>query len=646
MKSSQPRHLLLRAATALAVVALTATISSCGGGNTGDSADVTLTAAASAMTPPADGFAFANFGSANTKETMNGEDMRLMFGDGVCSNGTASPCQLTAEAAAWVQMVNQSRESGHCEGMVVQAASRFTTSASPKTPELTNVGDTTHGIIRAFATQFFPAVKKETDVWATKSLKEILAALGESFAAGKVTYTMGLYSDQGGHAVLPLSVEYPDPDTAKVHIYDTNWPGSDRYVMFDLKKNEWRFSFAGVDPENDPSIWTGGKGDIDMASLDTRTGATVPFGSSDNAVKGNFLVIRSTALNWKVKTSEGDLTAASGGVMDTSVRPLRAANMNSLPEYVVSTTSTDIDLVLPDAASVYVVSAKKVVHITTGGSAAPIVMKENKVVTSDAAARISVAAKDFAATVIGIASDITVSDTSLLVTADGVSQPVLVDAKVPQVTVTARGGKLVTTPGSDIVAPTATLPNDLIQPDTKPGLPPQDQRTLATAPSTTTTTTTAPISTVSPTTTVKSTNTTVKTSTTTSTVTSTTPTTAPPTTVAQSNIVALQYYSNGGSLPTMINGYSIPTLSFKLINTNNQWDTSGTGDCSAILLPETNAGSLNGASLSGSTLATASGGVCSFNGMVINGTSGTKYRIKVSLSNSTATTTLGPFTLY
>ena len=91
-------------------------MSACSGGGSGSSTNSDArVAAASGLAVETDGFAFANFGSANTPEVMNGEDLRAMFGDGVCTNGASTPCAPTSEAAAWAQMVNQSRQAGHCE---------------------------------------------------------------------------------------------------------------------------------------------------------------------------------------------------------------------------------------------------------------------------------------------------------------------------------------------------------------------------------------------------------------------------------------------------------------------------------------------------------------------------------------------------
>ena len=610
-------------------------MSACSGGGSGSSTNSDArVAAASGLAVETDGFAFANFGSANTPEVMNGEDLRAMFGDGVCTNGASTPCAPTSEAAAWAQMVNQSRQAGHCEGMVVQALNRFSTSATPKTSELKNQADTTHGIIRAFATQFFPAVKKESDSWAKKSVGDIVAALNESFSSQKITYSMGLYSDMGGHAVLPLSVEYPTESTAKVHIYDTNWPGQDRYVLVDLEADTWEFSFSGQDPLNDPNVWTGGKGDIDLASMENRLSTDAPFETGSNGVLGNFLVIRSASLDWSVRTPTGVVSPTDSTDATATVRPLRTAATKSVPEYIVTTSSPEIDLTLPGISSAYAVGGGKVISVVTRGTDEPITIKPTRVVFP-AAATLSLADGDLAATVTGGSGYIDVNKASLTISVSGMTEEVTVNTQKPQVTVTVKNGKGTTTTGSAITTPQPTLPTELVQPDTKQGLPPQTNRTLAAGIATSTTvagsaTTTAGTNT---TTTVKSTNGSTSTSSTTST-----------TTNNQNNIVALQYT---GSQNTWTNGQPInATLTFRLINASNQWASTASGTCALTLLPEFDNGSLGGASLSGNTSASANGnGTCSFSSVTINGTSGVKYRLRASLNGSGANTTLAPFTL-
>ena len=613
-----------------------ALITSCSsGGSSGDSSPASRVAAASGLVAETHGFPFANFGASNSPEVMNGEDLRLMFGDGVCENGKATPCSPTSEAAAWAQMVNQSRQSGHCEGMVVQAINRYTTNASPLTSTLTNEADTTHGIIRAFATQFFPKVRKESNKWAKKSIGEILSTLQESFASKKVTYTMGLYSDMGGHAVLPLSIEYPTDTTAKVHLYDTNWPGEDRYVDFDLKANTWRFSFSGNNPATDSGAWTGGKGDIDLSSMESRLTTDAPFNTGSNGVLGNFLVIRSAALDWKIETSSGTVSPTSNSDSTATIQPLKSATTTSLPEFVVYTESANLSLSLPSASSVYAVGNNKVVSVITKGSTQPVDITADAV-TVPSSAEASVASDDLAATVRGGDATISRTDTSLTVTGKDISAPVIVNRSKSEVTVVIGNGKFSTTAGSSITQAFPALPKSLVPADTKAGLPPQDVRALSVAPVDASTTTV--VATTVPT---SSTSTSIKTTTTT---TSTTVASTTTTTVAQNAVIALQYQ---GSTQTWIRNQSIPTMNFRFINTSNQWASTASGTCTVTLLPEFDNGTLNGAQLTGTLSTTATGnGTCAFSGVIISGTQGVKYRLRFAVQGTTATTTLGPQTLY
>jgi hypothetical protein len=420
-----------------------------------------------------------------------------------------------------------------------------------------------------------------------------------------------------------------------VHIYDTNWPGQDRYVLVDLEADTWEFSFSGQDPANDPNVWSGGKGDIDLASMENRLSTDAPFETGSNGVLGNFLVIRSASLDWSVRTPTGVVSPTDSTDATATVRPLRTAATKSVPEYIVTTSSPEIDLTLPGISSAYAVGGGKVISVVTRGTDEPITIKPTRVVFP-AAATLSLADGDLAATVTGGSGYIDVNKASLTISVSGMTEEVTVNTQKPQVTVTVKNGKGTTTTGSAITTPQPTLPTELVQPDTKQGLPPQTNRTLAAGIATSTTvagSATTIAGTNTTTTTVKSTNGSTPTSSTTST-----------TTNNQNNIVALQYT---GSQNTWTNGQPInATLTFRLINASNQWASTASGTCALTLLPEFDNGSLGGASLSGNTSASANGnGTCSFSSVTINGTSGVKYRLRASLNGSGANTTLAPFTL-
>ena len=339
----------------------------CGGGG----AKVELVPVATELRPTPNGYPFANFPASASPEEFNADDLAKMFGSEACVDGVVAPCDPIAEAAAWARMVNQARASGQCEGMVVEASRRFDLSLSPPTVDLVNEGEVTHEIIRTFATQFLPEVQEETLGWGEKSLGAIVAELVESFKTGKVKYSMGLYVERGGHALLPYAVEFPTPDLAVIQLYDSNWPGKNRYVEVDLKAKQWRFSFSGKDPANDPAAWTGGQGFMDLTSLDTRGNSTCPFCASKTKVKNSMIVISSVDTDWSISNANGRYSPSSNNLVEGIVsRPIRGSvSPNSVKalEYVVFVEGNDMKLDLPNTTSAFISQGTAVVQVSTSG---------------------------------------------------------------------------------------------------------------------------------------------------------------------------------------------------------------------------------------------------------------------------------------
>ena len=145
-------------------IAVVLLLASCGGGGSGGGAPVLVEAVATTMRPTPDGYSFANFAAKGSPEEFGGVDLVAMFGEGACVGGVVDPCEPIAEAAAWARMVNQSRASGHCEGLVVEASKRFNKAATPQTVELKNEGEVTHRIFQTFATQFLKETQDETPI--------------------------------------------------------------------------------------------------------------------------------------------------------------------------------------------------------------------------------------------------------------------------------------------------------------------------------------------------------------------------------------------------------------------------------------------------------------------------------------------------
>ena len=402
LKNKTRFPLSLVVAVALAVILA---VAACSGSDTFEGNGAKLD-----VSPTEDGFAFANFGERDTDEYLNGADLALMFGASACVDEVTDPCRPIAEAAAWAMMVNNARTSGHCEGFAVQSALRFDEKAEPKTISLDRDRKVTHSLIRAFATQFLPDVQAETNKWAMKSLKEKVEALVESFGGGsdsdvsqqakegQAKFTAGLYSDAGGHALLPYAVQYLTTDLAKISVLDSNWPERDRYIKVDLAANKWYFSMWGEDPENDPDEWSGGPRDFDLTPRDVRLSSVAPFGDGASRVAGSILVIRSATPHWSIKTANGEFSPIDGEQIEgITARPIRGAPTKlgafSPTEYTVLVDTDEIELLLPNETVAFVANDAAVTAFATKGSNDEITISNEKV-TAGASVDIKVASED------------------------------------------------------------------------------------------------------------------------------------------------------------------------------------------------------------------------------------------------------------
>ena len=530
------RHEFLRP---LILVTLVLGVVACSGGGSGTPDETTPALAAvtvaSGMNPSPDGFAFPNFASSASTAELDAADMVTMFGStpDICVDAT-TPCVLTSEASAWARMVNQARVSGHCEGLAVLSAARFTDKLDPKTFTLTNTGDVTHALIRAFATQFFKETQDATKKFSKKSPSDIVAILSASLKNG-LEYTLGVYSDIGGHAILPIGVEFPSADVAHIKVYDSNWPNADRFVEVNLKKETWSFAFSGADPANDPDAWTGGKGDIDITPFSARISATCPFCGDKSGVQKSLLLVRSALPNWSIETADGIITPDSSDIGDSSVRPVRAgvatSDASAPTDYLVSTTigASGVKMFLGSTARVSGLTPNAVFEVNAPKSSAnsPVTLTNSSIAVDDPKVVLTVADGDLVATAAGGANSISSTEGAISVQltsakgevisqkateessaievrtsqADGatagIDYEVLTQVSATQVekrTVAVDGTETTTTINAvlDNQKQTAILPADLKAPEVKGGLTPMTERDASqTLQVTTTTSTTA-----------------------------------------------------------------------------------------------------------------------------------------------------------
>ena len=470
-------------------------LAACGGGGDGSSSGAgdaagpaknavaaPTGAVASKLQPQLNGWAFPNFPSATFPDlNFDTADLVSMFGSGpdVCVDGVADPCTLTAEAAAWARMVNQARATGHCEGLVVLASARYNRAELPETVKLPSEEDEIRAVVRAFATQFVPEVQASIEGWTKASLAEKVDELKRSFASDKLEYTLGVYVEGGGHAVLPYAVEYPTPDLARIMVYDSNWPGRNRYVDVDLANNSWSFSFAGDDPASDPNIWTGGSQDMDLTPFEAREG-TCPFCGDGTKLQSTTLLVRTENLDWSVETDSGAVSPTQpvagdgssarpvkGGIAITRLAP-RAGGRSSydylitipndlLEEGETSSTTTVSGGAAPvkkraklkfgGASSVFAVMKTGVAQFTTpgGGGDKPVELGTDSIKSNDPSVDLTLASGNLVANASGPSVELGSSGGTLEVavtTANGeiIQQQVTPEAPAVQVKADETGG--------------------------------------------------------------------------------------------------------------------------------------------------------------------------------------------------------------
>ena len=439
----------------IASIAASCLFAACGGSSSSSSnavrnaLEVAATPVASGLAPQANGFAFPNFGAGATPEQLNADDLVKMFGGSatVCKDGV-EPCVPTSEAAVWARMANQARQSGHCEGFAVVSAARYMEAASPRSIELVNSGDVTHDLIRGFATQFFPEVQQATSRWQKASLKEKVNELVRSLGTKNLEYTLGVYVEDAGHAVLPYAVDFPSADVAKISVYDSNWPGQDRFVLVDFKENKWTFSYSGTDPNNDDKAWVGKSPDLDITPLSARLDAKCPFCGDNTGVDKTLLVLRSAAPDWTIDTGGENLSPTNRDAGESSTRPLKLAEDGTVSDYLVVLDATKpATFTLPSATHVTGITPNAAVEFETPGSeSGQVEITSNEISSNDPVIEITLAAGDLAASGNGADAALTASgegESSVIevnvVTTGGENIEVVVNDEAPAVEVRTQG---------------------------------------------------------------------------------------------------------------------------------------------------------------------------------------------------------------
>jgi len=303
---------------------------SCGGGNEPQATRVDALPSDVSAWPDATmhGFSFPNFTAQTYEEVVFDEsDMVMLFGAGtdVCASGSTDDCLLTAEAAQFAQMVNVARSWGHCEGFSILAAERFNAGLSPASYELANEPEVLKALMRGVASQFLPEVQAEADRWAREDLRDKVLHIQESLTAGTLNMSVGIYTNDAGHSLLPYQVTWNGDDFADIWVYDSNRPAQTVSIGVDLAEGRWEFPYVGGE------TWSGPSNMLDLVSVADRSGKC-PFCSDAVSVSRAAFYVRSESPN--VAVSIDDAPVPPDTVSDAvTYRPMKGRSViNSAAE--------------------------------------------------------------------------------------------------------------------------------------------------------------------------------------------------------------------------------------------------------------------------------------------------------------------------
>ena len=348
----------------VAALSLTALITaSCGGSSAPPPTTFVPTEVAATLDylPANDSFSFENFGGGQAPAELTVNLVRRLYGDTqVCAEVVDNRCTPHPVVLQLIQQANRSMAAGLCEGFAVLA---LRLAADPDElmalqADATRVAE----MIKAnpallselaywYTTQFATEVQAQAKFYLEKSPIQIATTLSNDFANGGTGtgFTLGIYSDQGGHAVTPYKVESAG-DAYRIYVYDSNWPGEERWI--DVDEEGWVYALASTNPTEAASAWGGETGTMELTPMSARRGPfTCPFCPQEGQTKsGTLMTVAASGdsqLGLQIQDQDGNRLGFYDGEM-----------VNEIPgatyRYLISSGSADPVLVfLPPTVETY-----------------------------------------------------------------------------------------------------------------------------------------------------------------------------------------------------------------------------------------------------------------------------------------------------
>ncbi|MEO2142337.1 MAG: hypothetical protein ABGX63_09175, partial [bacterium] len=165
-----------------------------------------------------------------------------------------------------------------------------------------------------YVTQFATEVQEEATAFLQKSPTELAEVLLYDFAQAEqgkphTGFTIGIYSEMGGHAVTPYRVEEM-AGGYRIYIYDSNWPNTERWI--DVSSDgQWKYALAATNPTEKTEAWSGGTGTMELTPMRSRSGPfTCSFCPQEGSTEsGTMLTVAASGdkqMAIKIETESGD----------------------------------------------------------------------------------------------------------------------------------------------------------------------------------------------------------------------------------------------------------------------------------------------------------------------------------------------------
>lgn len=249
-----------------------------------DAGEVAIGAGAndSGFRPNLDGFGFQNYGDDRETLDLTSLEMQRMFGNQVCAGNASGGCILTYPAERWMGFAISAMKNGHCEGLAVLSSLMYYNQTRPD--DFGEKSAVNLSLDRV-------PLQREIGYWWTtqatspgasnkilESPRAVFDALRQSFDQGRDAtewWVIGIFlpDGSGGHAITPIAVEDMGNGSARIYVYDNNWPEEIRFIEIDLSSDSWKYQ-ASVNPEEPDGIYSGNAStkSLEIVSLSSRLG--------------------------------------------------------------------------------------------------------------------------------------------------------------------------------------------------------------------------------------------------------------------------------------------------------------------------------------------------------------------------------------